>query len=220
MTWVVAILALYGAGILGSVSPCVLPLLPGVALVLADGRGGAVRLGRMLVFATSAAATFAVLGALAGGARVVVGAAVAARLAGAALVVLAVVTVAVERGHWRSPQWPGPRSSTHGWGFPAALGVGCGAVWSPCVGPLLGVAATAAAGSGSSWRGATLLFAFGVGVATPAVVLALVHVPLPGWARRAGVTAQRVMPVAMAATGLLLLAGWYTPVLQRLVSGR
>jgi cytochrome c-type biogenesis protein len=220
MTWAVAILALYGAGILGAVSPCVLPLLPGVALVLADGRHGVGRVARMVLFAVSAAATFAALGALAAGARAAFATALAARVAGGTLVVLGALAWAVEQGVWTPPQWAGPRSATHGWGFPIALGVGCGAVWSPCVGPLLGVAATAAAGSGSSWRGATLLFAFGAGVASPAVMLALVRVPLPRWTRRAGELAQRVVPGAMVVAGVLLLTGWYTPVVQRLVSGR
>jgi cytochrome c-type biogenesis protein len=220
VTWAVAILALYGAGILGSVSPCVLPLLPGVALVLADGRVGASRVARMLLFAACAATTFAVLGVLAGGARAVVGANLAARVAGAGLILLAAVTVAVDQGVWRAPQWAGPRAGMHGWGFPIAMGVGCGAVWSPCVGPLLGVAATAAAGTGSWWRGATLLFAFGAGVASPAVALALVRVPVPGWARGMGRVSRRLMPVAMVTTGALLVTGWYTPVVQQFVSGR
>ena len=220
MTWAVALLALYGAGILGSVSPCVLPLLPGVALVLADGRSGLGRFARMSLFAASSAATFAVLGALAGGALAAVGASVTARVAGGVLILFAALTVAVDRGVWRPPQWSGPRSDPHGWGFPVALGVGCGAVWSPCVGPLLGVAATAAAGTGSGWRGATLLFAFGAGVVTPALVLALVRVPLPRWTRRVGQLSRRVVPAAMAATGVLLVSGWYTPVVQRLAIGR
>jgi cytochrome c-type biogenesis protein len=219
MSWALAIVALFGAGVVGAASPCVLPLLPGVVLVLADGRQGAARGPRMALFAGAAAATFAAFGALVGTVHVTVTASSTARLAGAWLLALSVATVAIDRGVWRPPQWS-LRRSVAGWGAPLALGVGCGAVWSPCVGPLLGAAATAAAGAGSAWRGATLLFAFGLGVVTPALLLSLVPVPsVPTWARRAGVLARRLIPFAMAVTGLLLVTGQYVSFVQRLGIG-
>jgi cytochrome c-type biogenesis protein len=218
MSWVLALVALFGTGVVGAASPCVLPLLPGVVLVLADGRHGAARAARMAIFGGAAALTFAIFGALVGSVRLALAASSVARLAGAWLLLLAVATIAIDRGVWRPPQWPLPRTS--GWGAPLALGVGCGAVWSPCVGPLLGVAATAAAGAGSVWRGATLLFAFGLGVVSPALLVSLVRVPsVPPWAKRAGVLARRLTPIAMVATGLLLVTGWYVPFVQRLGSG-
>jgi cytochrome c-type biogenesis protein len=218
MSLALAFVALFGAGVVGAASPCVLPLLPGVVLVLVDGRQGAARAPRMALFAGAAAATFAAFGALVSTVHVAFTASNTARLAGAWLLALAVATVAIDRGVWRPPQWQ-LRRSLAGWGAPLALGVGCGAVWSPCVGPLLGAAATASAGTGSAWRGATLLFAFGLGVVTPALLLSLVPVPsVPAWARRSGALVRRLIPVAMAMTGLLLLTGWYVPFVQRLGS--
>jgi cytochrome c-type biogenesis protein len=216
-----ASLALFGAGVAGSLSPCVLPLAPGMLAVIVDGVAGGARTWRVAQFSLAAAFTFAALGSVAAAAGVATIASVTAeRVAGVVLLVLAGLALAAEHGWW-SPTWrwtPGLRTGSR-W-RPIALGVGCGAAWTPCVGPMLGAALTAAATSGSIGRGGWLLFVFGVGVTTPYLTLAFVPVTrVPQWWRRVGVVAQRVAPWMLLVMGMLLVSGRYSAVVQRLVSG-
>jgi cytochrome c-type biogenesis protein len=81
---------------------------------------------------------------------------------------------------------------------------------------VLGAALTAAAASGSAGRGGVLLFAFGLGVTTPFVAVALMPVPRVStrW-RRVGVVLQRATPWALLVLGLLLVTGRYGLLVQR-----
>ena len=223
MGLLVAAVALFGAGVAGSLSPCVLPLVPGYLGVLADGASAqSSQVGRVAVFCTACVVTFVVLGSgvAALGASLSLTSAVAQRAAGAALVILGLLSALAAAGRrvpgWRPitvlPQRPGWRA--------IALGIGCGAAWSPCVGPLLGAALTAAGGSGSTVRGAVLLAAFGGGVVSPFIGLALLPVPtVPSPVRRLGRALARVTPVLLIVLGAVLLAGVYDSFVQRLVIG-
>ncbi len=216
-----ATVALYGAGVTASVSPCVLPLVPGYLGVLADADGRPGRGGRVAIFAASAVATFALLGSLVAAFGSVVHTTVALqRVAGALLLVCAAAALATHfgrlQGTWRVPvaipASPVPRA--------VALGVGCGAAWTPCVGPLLGAALTAAGGVGSVSRGAALLAAFGFGVVTPLIAIAILPLPrVPASWRRIGRAANLATPALLAVVGLVLLFGWYGPLVQRLPTG-
>ncbi|MGZ4773045.1 MAG: cytochrome c biogenesis protein CcdA, partial [Ilumatobacteraceae bacterium] len=66
MSLTIASIALYGAGITSTISPCVLPLRPGYLAVLADGssHNGRPRPQRVLIFALGAIGTFVALGGL------------------------------------------------------------------------------------------------------------------------------------------------------------
>lgn len=218
-----ASVALFGAGVAGSFSPCVLPLVPGYLGVLADGAcARSTLLARVAVFCTAAVATFVVLGSGVAvlGASLTPTPAVAQRVAGGALVILGLLAALAAVGR----RVPGGRLITvlpqrPGWRA-IALGVGCGAAWSPCVGPLLGAALTAAGGSGSAVRGAVLLAGFGAGVVSPFVGLALLpRRSVPDRVRRFGLALARVTPVLLIAIGAALLAGAYDGVVQRLVIG-
>ena len=217
----VTIIALYGAGIAGSISPCVLPLLPGYVGVLVDnGAGGRTR--RTLLFCAGAIATFVALGSVVGalGGSVSFTVVTTQRVAGVGLIVLGALAWAAVRG-WRTPSWRLTSSpSSNGDGGAVLLGVGCAAAWSPCVGPLLGAALTAAGGSGSVSRGALLLAAFGAGVVTPLLALSLLPTPrMPTRVRAAGRVMTQMAPALFAVLGLLLVTGVYEDVVQRLMIG-
>ena len=222
MSLPLAIAALYGTGVAASLSPCVLPLVPGYLGAVTDGSAGRGRLARVVAFAVASALTFAALGSVAASAGAFsTSAALAQRVGGGLLVAMALLAIAAERGWW-APSWSARLPAVpRGCWRPVVLGVGCGAAWSPCVGPVLGAALTAAAGSGSPLRGGVLLFAFGIGVTTPLLACALI--PLPRVSRRwrsAGVTLQRAVPWVLASLGLVLLSGRYGQLVQRLPIGR
>ena len=217
-----ASIALYGAGVTSTLSPCVLPLVPGYLGVLTDsaGVGNYARAQRVGIFAFGAIATFVALG----GAVAAVGLALSGtigllqRLSGLALILMAGATLAGKLGKVGPelrlvrvlPSQPHLRA--------LVLGLGCGAAWSPCVGPLLGAALTAAGGSGSVWRGSWLLFAFGCGVLTPFVATAFLRNPFVGVRGRViGRRLSAAAPVVMLGLGVLLIAGWYDGFVQRLM---
>lgn len=220
MSSLVVGLGLYGAGVAASSSPCVLPLIPGWLAVVADAQRGLNRWPRVGAFCAGAVATFALLGSVVAGLGSVAATADGLqRVAGAALIVAAVAAEAGRRGRWAAtwhrapplPRSPLPRA--------AVLGIACGAAWTPCAGPLLGAALTVAGSGGSPLRAAALLAMFGAGVVTPLVALSLLPAPrMPQWWRRAGSYVHRVVPIVLAALGLLLLTGRYVPFVQRLSS--
>jgi len=217
----VVAVALYGAGVTAALSPCVLPLVPGWLVVLADGGGRGSRSARMAAFCAGAVLTFALLGSVvAAFASVARFSARSQQIAGIALLMSAAAAEMSRRGRirgeWRIrlalPASPLLRA--------AALGVGCGAAWTPCVGPLLGVALTAAGGGGSVERGGVLLFLFGLGTVTPLLVLSALPAPrVPATWRAAGAVLQRATPVLLALVGVLLVSGRYVALVQRLPSG-
>ncbi len=92
----------------------------------------------------------------------------------------------------------------------ALMGVFFSAGWTPCVGPALGVILTLAANGGSPVQGGLLLSAYSAGLAIP-FLLAATQI---GWVSyvlrrfpKFGITVQRVMGVALALVGVLLLTG-------------
>ena len=221
MSLTVASIALYGAGITSTISPCVLPLVPGYLAVLADrsSLNRRPRPQRVAIFALGAIGTFVALGGLvaAVGLELSPTITVLQRLAGFGLVAFGTVMLLARSGRATGefrlvrvlPAQPHLRA--------LLLGVGCGAAWSPCVGPLLGAALTAAGGSGSVWRGSWLLFAFGCGVLTPFCAASCVRTPLRSRAARlAGRRLSAASAVVMLGLGVLLIAGWYDDLVQHL----
>lgn len=91
------------------------------------------------------------------------------------------------------------------------LGLLLGVVWSPCVGPTLGAAATLAS-QGQSLGQVTLLMAlFGIGAAAPLVTLGLVSrgaiTKVRGKLLAAGKFGKQVLGGVMMLLGLLILSG-------------
>lgn len=211
------------AGLITSISPCVLPVLPVVLAAGATGRedGGRSRrpvlvvAGLVLGFCLSTLLGSLVLSALhlpqdllrdAGIAVLVV--------AGLALVVPRLAEV-IERPFRRLV----PRRTRPSGGL--GLGLALGLLYVPCAGPVLATIAVVGATHHVGWRSVVLTAAYGVGVGVPLLVLALA-----GDALTSRVTALRrrarglrvaggVVMVALA----LLIAFDVTDALQRHVPG-
>jgi cytochrome c-type biogenesis protein len=220
----VAIVALFGAGITATLSPCVLPLVPGIVGVLAGAADAGRRVRSMAAFAAGAISVFAVLGVAVGGLGAV-GVGLGSdlqRVAGVVLVVLAVVWFAAQRGIAvpsarlirTLPDAPVARAFV--------LGVGCGAAWTPCAGPLLGAALTAAgaaSGTGGIARSTVLLVSYAAGVLVPFVALAALGLRrVPELFRTAGRVLAPLSAVVMLVLGVALATGWYELLVSRLVA--
>jgi cytochrome c biogenesis protein CcdA/thiol-disulfide isomerase/thioredoxin len=164
------------AGIIAGISPCILPVLPVVLVAGATGADPAARRRRSIAVVAGLVVAFSVL-TLAGSAilsalglpqdllrdlgLIVLG------LFGLGLLVPAVGRL-VERpfARLRGPQ---PRAS--GSGF--VLGLGLGAVFVPCAGPVLAAITVLGATHRVGFSGAVLTLAFALGAAVPLLVLAL-----------------------------------------------
>jgi cytochrome c-type biogenesis protein len=208
-----ATVALYGAGVAASISPCNVPLLPGYVVLAADAStvAGGRRWQRIAAFAGGVVATFVGLGlaAQAVGGWLSVGTVTLQRAAGAALVGFGVLLWLGHSGRLRRTTRL-PIGERPGSWRALALGVGCAAAWTPCVGPLLGAALT---GSGSALRAVVLLVAFASGTLTPFAVIAAAPGRL-ALARRAGRVASLAAATTMVVLGVALASGVY----ERLVA--
>ena len=216
-------MALFGAGITATLSPCVLPLVPGIVGVLTGAADTRHRVQAMAAFAVGAVIVFTVLGLAVGGLGAV-GARLGGdlqRVAGVVLVVLAVAWFAAQRGL----TLPSVRlvrvlpDAPLGRAF--ALGVGCGAAWTPCAGPLLGAALTAAgaaSGAGGVARSTALLVAYAAGVLAPFIALAALGLRrVPDALRAVGRVLAPASAIVMLVLGVALTAGWYESLVGRLV---
>jgi cytochrome c-type biogenesis protein len=215
---VVASVALAGAGLTSSLSPCVLPLLPGYIGALCDAGSGPKR-PRVALFALGVASSFVALGAVVGALGFKIGSSGSAisRLAGVVLIVLSAGLVAGQVG-WITFQFRAVRRFPAGGRWRSlALGVGCGAAWSPCVGPLLGAALTAAGGSGAAWRGSILLGAFALGILLPFFAVATLPLHrLGARVRRFGRALPWLAASVMLLVGIALAGGWYQQAIRHI----
>ena len=64
------------------------------------------------------------------------------------------------------------------------MGLAFGFGWTPCVGPALASILMIASGMGDIWRGALLLFVYGVGMTAPFIVAAFFAKPFLAWVQR------------------------------------
>jgi cytochrome c-type biogenesis protein len=96
------------------------------------------------------------------------------------------------------------------------LGALFGLSWTPCIGPTLGVVMTLAITSGTAVRGAVLMFAYGLGLGVPFLVVALVFqrgMAALTFARRHARLITRVGGALLVAVGVLELTGVWTAAL-------
>lgn len=203
--------AMFGAGVASFLNPCVLPLVPiWAGLSLDAGTGRASQTLRTAVpFVGGMTATFTALGAGAGAAGGLVDQAGQwlPRIGGALTVLFGLALLGV------GPRWL--RGAHHAFTeLPSAdvrpavrsavAGITVGAAWTPCAGPLLGAALTVAASHGGTFRGAALLGAYGVGIGTPFVAVALALDSWPGITRS---LARRARTLQLLGGAVLMVVG-------------
>lgn len=206
----------YLAGVLSTLSPCVLPLVPIlVAAALAQHRFGP------LALALGVAGSFAAVGiglAALGGASNVASEALrpvaAVLMVGFASVLLVPALqdrFAAATARLGLADGLLARRSGTGWSGQLAIGLLLGVVWSPCVGPTLGAASAYAAQGREPGAIALLMLLFGLGAGTP---LLLVGSLSRGWLARSrgrmlalGAGGRRLLGAALMLVGLLILTG-------------
>jgi cytochrome c-type biogenesis protein len=90
------------------------------------------------------------------------------------------------------------------------MGLAFGFGWTPCVGPALASILMIASGMGDIWRGALLLFVYGVGMTAPFIVAAFFARPFLAWVQRhraAFAWVEKGMGVMLIAFGILIATG-------------
>jgi cytochrome c-type biogenesis protein len=217
----------FAAGLVGFLSPCVLPLLPGYVAFM-TGSGTVERAGLRkalpgtLAFVGGLTVVFVSLGASASvlsgflhdhkrGLEIFSGAFVIAMgvllLSGDRFAML----LRERRFHMR-PGGGAVRTFLLGMAF--AFG------WTPCIGPTLGAALNLAATSRGLVSGIGLLFAYSLGIGFPFVLAGLGLVTFGGRLKRYAATIQLVGGVVLIGVGILLLTGQLTQItiwMQRLL---
>jgi cytochrome c-type biogenesis protein len=169
----------YLAGVLSTLSPCVLPLLP---LVIGSA-ASAQRLGP-LALALGLASSFVVVGLFVATIGFSIGIdADVFRMVAAALMILVGVVLIVPLFQSRLALAAGPMSNWAGQklaGFSASglrgqLGVGVllGVAWSPCVGPTLGAASLLASQAKDLPQVAATMLVFGLGASSPLLAVGM-----------------------------------------------
>jgi cytochrome c biogenesis protein CcdA len=207
------------AGLLSILSPCVLPILPLVlGTAVSEHRFGPVALAAGLALSFVAIGLFvATIGfaiGLDGGVFRAVGAVVMIAL-GAVLMVPALQARMALAGtplaNW-SEQTFGARLQSNGLAGQFGVGALLGAVWSPCVGPTLGAASVLAAQGKDLGAVALTMAVFGIGAATPLLILGTLSratlMRLRHGLHSAGQGLKIMLGLVLVGIGVLILAGW------------
>jgi cytochrome c biogenesis protein CcdA len=207
----------FAAGVFSTLSPCVLPILPLIlGAAVAAHRYGAAALAAGLAVSFVAIGMFVATVGFAIGldsdlfravSAVVLALFGLALLSGAAGRVFARVTGAAGTAGHRLMARIGPT----GLGGQALLGVLLGAAWTPCVGPTLGAASLLAAQGRDLGAVAAVMLAFGIGAATPLLLLGMLsRAAILRWRGRmleAGRTGRTVLGAGAIAVAALILTG-------------
>ncbi len=207
----------FAAGVLTVLSPCVLPVIPLVAASASrQHRHGPLALAAGLSLSFGVAGSVVSFGLLSAGMDPAVTRTVAAWMLAVFGVVL--LSGALQRGLERAaaPLAAGAagvlqKGAFDGWRGQFLAGVLLGAVWSPCTGPTLGVAAGLASQAATLPEAALRMMFFGAGAAAPLAAAgyglqsALVRhrARLAKWSQGGRI----VFGALMTATGFLILAG-------------
>lgn len=215
------------AGMLSTLSPCVLPLIP-VVLSTALGQH---RLGPLAI-AAGLAISFVALGMFVATIGYGLGldtelfrriSAVLLLLTGIVLLVpalqLQLATAAAPVSGWAEGSFGG--FDTSGLGGQFTLGLLLGAVWSPCVGPTLGAASLLAAQGRNLAEVFGTMLAFGFGAALPLALLGLVSRDvILRWRGRlmdAGKGGKAVLGTLLVLVGVFILSGLDKPLETALI---
>lgn len=205
------------AGILSTLSPCVLPLLPILAgTALSSHRYGP------LALASGLALSFSVVGILLASVGSVIGldAGLLRNLAAVLLIFFGWVMLSERMQHYFTELTSGFSSA----GQPLLeriaadtltgqflLGLVLGLVWSPCVGPTLGATITLASQGKSLIHAAIVMVLFGIGAAVPLIVVGSVsQQTLLHYKTRLSMTGKSgklILGGLLIAVGVLILSG-------------
>lgn len=224
MTLDIGMWASFGAGILSFLSPCILPLVPPYLCFLAGttledlaGRSGAHSTARVLVRAAAFSLGFAFVFVLLGASASLLGRAVSdhltllTRVAGALIALFGLHMLGLFRllplmREARVQTASRPASAVGAFVVGLAFGFG----WTPCVGPVLASILLVSTTADSVERGVLLLSAYSAGIAVPFLGAALFtgsFLRLAARFRHHFSVVEKIMGVALVATGLLIFAG-------------
>src|SRR6266567_3949298 len=205
------------AGLLSTLSPCVLPLIPiVVGAAIGEHRFGPVALAAGLALSFVVIGLFvATIGFAAGLDQDLFRSAAAILMIaiGAALLLPRMqerlATAAGPIGNWAQERAGG--ISAGGLSGQFCVGLLLGAVWSPCVGPTLGAASVLAARSENLASVAVTMAAFGLGAALPLLAIGMMsREALMRWRDRmlsAGRGGKAALGALLVAFGLLIVSG-------------
>ena len=210
------------AGVLSTLSPCVLPLLPLVlGSAVAAHRFGMLALGAGLIVAFVGVGMFVATVGFAIGLdadlfrtlSAIMLAAVGVVLISAPLQArLAIATSGVGNAGNLLLSRFAPERALGGWQGQLAIGLVLGTIWSPCVGPTLGAASLLAAQGKNLWDAAAVMAAFGLGAALPLILVgSLSRQALMRWRGKmmaAGQGGKYLLGGGALAVALLILTGW------------
>jgi cytochrome c biogenesis protein CcdA len=217
----------YVAGILTTLSPCVLPIVPIViATALAAHRLGpyALALGLTISFAAVGIFVAAV------GASLGLDQALFRNAAAIVLIAFGVVLVSTRLQERVAQAASGlsaagdgfiSRLSMDGLAGQFVIGIVLGVIWSPCVGPTLGAATTLASQGQNLAQISLLMVIFGLGAGTPLAALGSVSrttmVQLRGRMLAAGKLGKSVLGIVLVLLGIAILSGFDKALESRLV---
>ncbi len=211
----------FAAGLLGFLSPCIVPLIPGylsfVSGVSLSGMAGTTRgehrarvLSSTLSFVLGFAAIFAALGASASylGSFILVNRIWLGRAGGIIVVLLGLSVLGILKIPWLSRErrlhLPQGRGGVLG-AFP--VGMAFAFAWTPCIGPVLAAILTLAATTQRTLDGAVLLLAYALGLGIPFLITAVLMtgaVDALGWVRAHGRAIEVSSGVFLVAMGAAL----------------
>jgi cytochrome c-type biogenesis protein len=205
------------AGVLSTLSPCVLPLIPLVlGAAVGEHRHGPVALATGLAISFVAVGLFIAsigygLGLDAGYFRIL-GALLLVSIGAVLLVPALQMQFAVVAGpisSWTDNRFGGFAASGLRGQF--ALGLLLGVVWSPCVGPTLGAASMLASRGENLGQVSLVMTAFGIGAALPLLLLGLLsREAMMAWRGRllgAGKAGKMLLGGLLLVLGLAILSG-------------
>lgn len=215
----------FGGGAVSFLSPCVLPLVPAyLSLTAGAGSGGrreAVRAGALFVAGFSTVFVLLGLSATAVGSLLLRDHVPIGRLAGVAVVAMAVTLLAPVGAARRELRFHPPPRRYGTWAAPVA-GVAFGFGWTPCIGPILASALAVAADQRRLAAGVLLLGLYAAGLAVPFLLTAAALDRSLGAARavrRHSTLLVRGSAAVLAGYGMLLALDGLDAVTVRLRQG-
>lgn len=205
------------AGLLSTLSPCVLPILP-----ILLGSATAAHPRAPLALAGGLALSYAVIGTLIAslGASIGLDATIFRNVGAVILGVLGLVLMSTSLQQRFATATSGigdagnnliSSLNLNGLGGQFVIGLALGVVWSPCVGPTLGAAIVLASQGSHLPQVALLMGIFGIGAALPVIILAYlsrtVMMKVRGSLMQAGKTGKLILGFIMLAIAAMIVSG-------------